>query len=93
MKSLIGKYYYPCDNSYCVNLTSSSNYPYKNNANDAFLAGTLVGHEPKKCIIVSEPFDCVVKEIIDGVKTVKMIIVNYNGNSYSTMFFSDCVVI
>lgn len=86
--SLIGKKYYPCDNSYCVNLTSSAVYPYKNNTK-ARLAGTQTGEKVKECIIVSEPFKC----IISNLKTEKytMILVEYNNETYSVLYDPRCV--
>lgn len=83
------KKYYPKDNSWTVNLTSCSNYPYKNNTEN-YLAGTRFGDKVKECIIVSEPFLCFISTY-NGDKEYKMIMVNYNDNTYSVMYFEDCV--
>ena len=85
-QSLIGRKYYPFDNSYCVNLTQSSNYPYSNKRN-VYLAGTLLGDPVKECIIVSEPFKCKVKSCVGNeIYEHDMIMVNYNNHTYSVMF-------
>jgi len=89
--SIIGKKYIPYDNSYCVNLTSTSGYPYKNDT-AAYLAGTQVGDAPKECIIVSEPFLCTVPIMHGDTKEIEMVLVNYNGCTYSIMFHKDAIV-
>ena len=85
VESIIGKKYYPFDNSYCVNLTSCSNHPYENDTT-SYLAGTMGGDSVKECEIVSEPFTCNVVSSNDCIKTIEMILVNYNGNTYSIMY-------
>lgn len=84
-ESLIGKYYLPYDNSYSVNLTSSSNYPYKND--QRYLAGTF-NSDAKLCVIVSEPFICKVKSCVDNSITYEyyMILVGYNNEVISVLF-------
>ena len=90
-ESLIGKKYYPIDNSYCVNLTACAQYPY-NNDRGAYLAGNMIGESQKECTIVSEPFMCKIKPFIqDVIKEHEMILVNYNNNTYSILFFRECV--
>jgi hypothetical protein len=83
-ESLIGKYYLPVDNSYSVNLTSAVDYPYKNE--HLYLAGTY-NTEAKLCIIVSEPFTI----NIDGMRMVEMILVEYEKQISTIMYFKDCV--
>jgi hypothetical protein len=85
--SIIGKKYYPMDNSYCVNLTSTSNYPYKNDTN-VYLAGARIGDEVKECIILSEPFKCIINTNT-GLIEEKMVIVNYNNNTYSVLYYKE----
>jgi hypothetical protein len=91
-KSIIGRKYIPCDNSYTVNLTSSSNFPYKNNTT-IYLAGTARGDEPKECIILTEPFKCSIvtmsKETYD-IET--MVVVQYKDTTHITLYYESCLV-
>lgn len=89
-ESIVGKTYIPHDNSYCVNLTSSSNYPYKSETS-ARLAGTRIGDEPKECIILTEPFMCKILSVNGIIKEIEMILVNYNNSTYSIMYYSGGV--
>ncbi len=90
-KSIIGKKYIPQDNSYSVNLTSSSGYPYKNDFT-TYLAGALFqDHTPKVCTILTEPFECAVTGL-DKIKLEIMIIVEYNNTTHMTMYFEQGIV-
>jgi hypothetical protein len=85
-ESLIGKYYLPCDNSYSVNLTSATNYPYKRE--EPLLAGSF-NSEAKMCVIVSEPFICKVDSNLSGI--YEMIMVEYENKTYSILYYEHCV--
>lgn len=87
-ESLIGKYYLPYDNSYSVNLTSASSYPYKNEQKQ--LAGDYKS-DAKFCLIVSEPFSCKVTTVLGDIRTVEMILVEYDNKTSSVMYFEHCV--
>jgi len=89
-KSIIGRKYYPYDNSYTVNLTSSSNYPCINDQSN-YLAGNLMGALVKECIIVSEPFNCIVKGFMGKTKVIEMILVTYNNCTYSVMYHENAI--
>jgi hypothetical protein len=87
-ESLIGKCYLPVDNSYSVNLTSASRYPYK--SEDTSLAGNF-SSEAKMCVIVSEPFICKVDSDLSGIRTYEMIMVEYDNKTYSILYYEGCV--
>ena len=87
-ESLIGKFYLPSDNSYSVNLTSSSNNPYEND--QLYLAGTF-NTNAKLCTIVSEPFMCYINTSIGTSKLVEMILVEYDGQTSSILYYEKCV--
>lgn len=88
-ESIVGKYYLPHDNSYSVNLTSASNYPYDNE--QLYLAGTN-DTDAKLCKIVSEPFICNVRVGLDGdIKQYEMILVEYEGQTSSILYHKDSV--
>lgn len=88
MERLIGKYYLPYDNSYSVNITSISNYPYEHKP--LYLAGTF-NTEAKLCKIVSEPFICKINTINNDVTEMAMILVEYDNNTVSVMFHQSAV--
>ena len=75
-ESLIGKYYIPNDNSYSVNLTTSTQYPYNNE--QKYLAGTY-NTDAKICLIVSEPFMCKVRTVLNQISEIMM----WNNNKKS----------
>ena len=88
-KSLIGLKYVPHDNSYAINMTSSSNYPHRND--QLFLAGTI---DTKKviCDIVSDPFYCVIETPFGNKKRCEMIMVDYNNTTSCVIFHKNCVI-
>jgi hypothetical protein len=87
MESLIGKKYYPIDNSYSVCLTDGKmNYQ---------LAGNHYNRpkQPEECEIVSEPFDMVVNNIIGGFLTRQMILVKCErGFTHSVVFVEHALL-
>ena len=89
-KSLIGKKYIPCDNSWSVNVTDCGKSLFK--PQRSFLAG-ICGGGGVECVIISEPFDCIVETIgIENPKsTHKMIMVNYNDETHMVLFYKNCV--
>lgn len=88
-KSIIGKYYKPIDNSYSVNLTSASTFPYENK--QQYLAGNK--YFPYQiCKIVSEPFVCKIKGYVDLVIEVKMILVEFDNITSSVLYYEDSVM-
>jgi hypothetical protein len=88
-KSLIGLKYAPYDNSYAINMTSSSNYPHRND--QLFLAGTI---DTKKviCDIVSDPFYCIIETPFGNKKRCEMIMVDYNNTTSCVIFHKNCVI-
>jgi hypothetical protein len=87
-ESLIGRCYLPVDNSYSVNLTSATKYPYK--SEDISLAGGF-NSDAKMCVIVSEPFICRVDSDLSGIRTYEMIMVEYENKTYSILYYEHCV--
>lgn len=87
-QSIIGKLYLPSDNSYSVNLTSCSNYSYKNDRTK-YLAGAIeLKLLPKEVTIISEPFLCKVNTSINTNKKMPMILVkDSDGDIHSTLFY------
>lgn len=90
-ESLIGKKYRPHDNSWSINVTTCSNYPYKNK--QGYLAGTH-NTSQKECIICSEPFDCYINKSVlhFNLEICKMIMVNFNQETHMVLFNESSVV-
>ena len=88
-ESLIGKYYIPNDNSYSVNLTISTQHPYKNE--QRYLAGSF-NSEAKMCVIVSEPFMCKIRTVFNDISEMEMILVEYDNEVSSVMFNEHLVM-
>lgn len=88
-ESLIGKYYIPNDNSYSVNLTTSTQHPYK--SEQRYLAGAF-GKEAKMCVIVSEPFMCKIRTVLGGISEIVMILVEYDNEVSSVIFYEHLVM-
>lgn len=88
-ESLIGKYYIPNDNSYSVNLTTSTQYPYNNE--QKYLAGTY-NTDAKICLIVSEPFMCKVRTVLNQISEIMMILVEYDNEVISVIFYEHLVM-
>jgi hypothetical protein len=84
-ESIIGRYYLPFDNSYSVNITSCSNYPYENK--HMYLAGTASSNNIL-CKVVSEPFMCKVKSLAinNKISDILMIIVEHNNEHITVMY-------
>lgn len=89
MESIIGKKYIPNDNSYAINLTSCSDYPYKNE--NLLLAGTHIGDEPKECTILTEPFEAYRLSFPRrrGVEKNLFIIVGYENTTHMILFYEE----
>lgn len=82
MESLIGKSYVPLDNSYALNL-SSYNWD-RNEYTGSQLAGNMVGLDPQRVIILSEPFVMVHN---NEDRHYNMILVkDIKGDVYTVMF-------
>ena len=89
-QSIIGRQYLPGDNSYAVNLTDSSNYPYTNE--NSYLAGTHGGMGRKQVTIVSEPFLCKIRTILGDIRQHPMIVVESEGKHHLTLFFQSNLI-
>ena len=92
MKTIIGKKYIPCDNSWAVNVTKAGSYSYKNN--NAYLAGIQsLEHSPKECTIISEPFECITNTsgIPNSKKKYTMIMVEFQEETHMVLFFEHCI--
>lgn len=80
-ESVIGKKYYPVDNSYAICLTDGKkNY---------LLGGNhySVPKQKEECIIVSQPFEMLVKTVSGDHKTVSMILVECSrGFTHAVLF-------
>lgn len=85
-QSIIGKKYIPFDNSHSCNLS------LQKPSGNIYLAGTLIGHEPKICTIISNPF--LMKRInCEGkLKETEMVLVEYNNQTYSVMFDINSII-
>ena len=92
MKNLIGKEYTPLDNSWSVNVTQCGDF--LGSAKRGYLAGSYYS-EAKKCLIVSEPFECIVNTTgVPRPKQIKtMIIVEYDKETHMVLFFDKCVTL
>ena len=74
--SIIGKNYYPSDNSYVICLeTQKEPVGY-------YLAGTQTGHSAKLCKIISEPYSA--KNVFGN--TCTFVNVLYNKNTYRVLY-------
>lgn len=89
--SIIGKKYIPFDNSYSVNITNCSNYPY-NNVKTSYLAGNQGGELAKECIIKTEPFKCNIKTWNNNIEEKEMVVVSYRDNDYVVMFRIESIL-
>lgn len=88
--SIIGKKYLPSDNSYSVNVTSSTLFPYK--SKQIYLAG-IVNEEGKECTILTDPFDCsIIHSVNKSVVLLPMIIVQYGNTTACVMYYKHCVI-
>lgn len=88
MESIIGKKYIPCDNSYSVNITSTSGHPYKN---ERLLLAACIANDEKIniCTIISEPFLCNVKSFDGSIISEKMIAVEYENTTSLVLFYES----
>ena len=84
-ESIIGKKYYSRDNSYCVNITAASNYPYVGRDN-YYLAGTQMGHPVRECVISTDPFEGQILASLGTIKTKTLIIVSYDNKVFSVLY-------
>ena len=92
LKSLVGKVYIPCDNSWSVNVTDCGSTLSR--AKYSCLAGTQLPYSSAvKCIIVSEPFKCNINTfgISEPNQVREMIMVEYNHETHMVLFYNNCV--
>jgi hypothetical protein len=87
--SIVGLLYKPKDNSYQVNITRATHYPYVNK--ERYLAGTI-DTPAKTCVILTEPFVSYVITPVNTITTVPVIAVEYDNETHIVMYHAECVI-
>ncbi len=90
MKNIIGKSYIPSDNSYAVNITTSTKYPSENE--NLYLVGTFNSNN-KICTILTNPFKPSINTGFDEITNEDyFIIVQYNNTTHMVLFYESNII-